>query len=177
MNKAVFLDRDGTLNVDTGYVHKIEDFRLYDGVIEALRLLKDFKLFIITNQSGIGRGYYKEEDMHNFNKMLLNELSRNYIRIEKIYFCPHAPEEKCDCRKPNTKFINEAKKEYKLNLKECWVVGDHPSDILMAKKAGCRSVYVLTGHGQKHIGEAKDKAEFIATNLLKAAQYILRNTS
>ena len=177
MNRAVFLDRDGTLNEDKGYVHKIKDFKLLEGVIEGLLLLKDFKLFIITNQSGIGRCYYKEEDMHKFNERLLQELSKNNIKIEQIFFCPHTPEEECDCRKPNSKFIDIAKQKYNLDLKKSWIVGDHPYDIEMAKNAGCRSIYVLTGHGKKHFEGAKNKADFTATNLLKAAQYILRNTT
>lgn len=176
MNKAVFIDRDGTINEDPGYVHKVEDFKLYGGVIDGLRLLKDFKLFIITNQSGIGRGYYKEDDMHNFNKRLLEELSKQDIKIENIFFCPHTPEEECSCRKPHIKFVEEAKKKYDLDLKHSWVIGDHPCDVIMAKKSGCSSVYVLTGHGQKHLGQLKEKPDFIATSLLKATQYILRST-
>lgn len=173
MNKAVFIDRDGTLNEDPGYVHKLEDLKLYDGVIEGLHLLKDFKLFIITNQSGIGRGYYKEEDMHKFNERLLKELSKNNIKIEKIYFCPHTPEEECECRKPTTKFIDQARQDYNLNLNESWVIGDHPYDVIMAKNAGCSSVYVLTGHGNRHLKELEDTPAYTAENLLGAAKYIL----
>ena len=177
MNKAVFVDRDGTINEDPGYVYKVKDFKVHEGAIEGLQLLKDFKIFIITNQSGIGKGHYKEDDMHKFNKKLLEELSKNKIKVEKIYFCPHTPEEECECRKPSIKFIQEAVEDYKLNLRDSWVIGDHPCDAIMAKNAGCRSVYVLTGHGQKHLKEAEGKSDFIATNLLKAAQYILRNTA
>ena len=100
----------------------------------------------------------------------------NNIKIEKIYFCPHAPEEKCNCRKPSPKFLNEAKQEYNLNLKESWVIGDHPYDIELAQNVGCKSVYVLMGHGEKHLKEVKGKPDFIASNLFKAAQYILRNS-
>jgi len=177
MNKAIILDRDGTLNVDPGYVYKVEDFKLHEGVIEGLKLLRDFKLFIITNQSGIGRGYYKEEDMHKFNQRLLGELSRNNIKIEKIYFCPHTKEQKCDCRKPNTKFVQEAVKEFDIDIKQSWVIGDEPFDMMLAKNSSCNSVYVLTGHGQKHLKELKTKPSFIAANLLKASQYIIRNTT
>ncbi len=175
MNKAIFFDRDGTINADPGYVHNVKDFKLLDGAIEGLLLLRDFKLFIITNQSGIGRGYYKEEDMHKFNRRLIEELKKNGIHITEIYFCPHSPEEDCECRKPNTKFVDEAKDKYDLDMKKSWVIGDHPSDIELAHRAGCRSVYVLTGHGQKHIKEMKSKPDFMASNLLKAAQYILRS--
>jgi D-glycero-D-manno-heptose 1,7-bisphosphate phosphatase len=175
-NKAIFLDRDGTINHDPGYVHKIEDFMLYNGVVEGLKMLKDFKLFIITNQSGIGRGYYKEEDMHKFNKHLLDELNKKGITIEKVYYCPHAPEQSCDCRKPSPKFIKEAEKEFNLDLKNSFVIGDHGSDIKLAKNSGCGSVYLLTGHGKKHFEEAKKLSpDFIAENFIKAAGWISEN--
>jgi len=176
-NKAVILDRDGTLNVDEkGYTHKIEDFKLHEGVIEGLKQLKDYRLFIITNQSGIGRGYYKEQDMHNFNQHLLKELKKHGIKIEEIYFCPHLPEEKCDCRKPKTKFIKEAEKEYNINMKESWVIGDHPWDIQLGNNSGCKTVYLLSGHGAKHLKEAReDNPRYIAANFKQAADYILFN--
>jgi len=118
MNKAVFLDRDGTLNIDPGYVRKIEDFELYPNVIKALKLLKNFQLFIITNQSGIGRGYYTEKDFHKFNNHLIAELRKEGINIKETFYCPHHPDEECDCRKPSTRFIKEAAKKYLLHAME-----------------------------------------------------------
>lgn len=174
MNKAIFLDRDGTLNVDNGYTHKVEDFQFHDKVIEGLKLLKGFKFFIITNQSGINRGFYKEEHMHEFNNHLINELKKHNIKIEKVYFCPHTPEENCDCRKPNIKFIKEAEKEFNISLKDSFVIGDHDYDIKMGKDAGCKSIYLLTGHGEKHKKELKIKPDFIANNMLEAVKWILK---
>ena len=146
MNKAIFLDRDGTLVEDFGFVYKIEDFKLLPNVIEALELLKDkFKFFIITNQSGIGRGIYTKEDFEKFNNYLINVLKENNIIIEKTFVCPHRPEEGCDCRKPNIKFIKGAKKEFGIDLKNSWVVGDHPHDIKMGKNAGCSEGHVGVG--------------------------------
>lgn len=173
MNRAVILDRDGVLNWDPGYVYKIEDFKLLPGVIQALTLLKDFKFIIVTNQSGIGRGYYTEEDFHKFNNHLVNELKKHNITIEKTYFCPHSPEQSCDCRKPNPKFIKKAEKEFDLDLKESFMIGDHPHDIGFGKKAGCKGIYLLTGHGEKHKDEIKTKPDFITNNILKAAQWII----
>ncbi len=174
--RFVVLDRDGVLNKDPGYVHKLEDFELYPNVIEGLNLLKDnFKFIIITNQSGIGRGYYTEEQMHEFNNKLIKELNKQGIKIEKIYFCPHTPEQNCDCRKPSIKFIEQAKEEFDINLKESFVIGDHGFDIQMGKKTGCKAIYLLTGHGQKHLEEAKKlNPDFIANNFLEAAQWIIK---
>lgn len=175
MNKAIFLDRDGTVNADSGYVHKIEDFAFLPGAVEGLKLLKKkgFKLFFITNQSGIGRGYYKEEDFHKFNNHVLNELKKVGIKIEKTHFCPHHPDEICECRKPNPKIIKDVAKEFDIDLEKSFVVGDHPSDIELGKNAKVKTAYVLTGHGDKHMEKLKEKPDFIADNLLKAAEWIV----
>src|SRR3989339_697085 len=163
MNKAIFFDRDGVLNKDPGYVHKVKDFELYDGAVEALKRLKEFRFFIISNQSGIGRGYYKEEDFHKFNNHVLEGLKKHNIEFKKSYFCPHTKEMNCECRKPSPKFIKDAEKEFNLDLKKSWMVGDHASDIGAGKNAGCKTVYLLTGHGVKHLDEARTlKPEYIA---------------
>jgi D-glycero-D-manno-heptose 1,7-bisphosphate phosphatase len=175
-NKAVFLDRDGVINKDPGYVHKIEDFELYSDAIKALKLLKDFKLIIVSNQSGIGRGYYKEEDFHKFNTHLTEELKKQGIKIEKTYFCPHHPDIKCDCRKPNIKFIKQAEKEFNLDLKNSFMIGDHPHDIEFGQKAGLRSIYLTTGHGIKHKEDLKKRnvtPDLTTDTLLEAARWIL----
>lgn len=175
MNKAIFLDRDGTLDIDKGYTYKTGDLKFFPEVFKALNLLKkDFKFIIITNQSGIGRGYYTEQDMHKFNKRLVSKLEKNGIKIEKTYFCPHKPEENCDCRKPNIKFVKQAEKEFDINLKKSFVIGDHSSDIELGKRARCKTVYLLTGHGKKHKEEIKVKPDFIANNLLEAAEWIIK---
>src|SRR3989338_4487114 len=122
MNKAVFLDRDGTLNIDEGYTYKTQDLKFFPDVFASLNLLKkDFKFIIISNQSGVGRGYYSEEDVHKFNDKLIDELKKHGIKIEKTYFCPHPPDVECDCRKPNIKFIKQAEKEFNIDLKNSWV--------------------------------------------------------
>ena len=179
MVKAVFLDRDGTLVYDPGYVHKITDFKFLPGVVEGLKKLsKKFVFIIITNQSGIGRGIHTEEDMHNFNKKLINELKKDGIEIKKIYHCPHTPQEVCDCRKPSTKYIKQAAKEFNIDIKSSWVVGDHPHDVEMGIKAGAKSVYLLTGHGTKHKADLNNKGikpDFIAKDFLGATEFILEN--
>lgn len=173
MKKAIFLDRDGVINYDPGYVHKIEDFKLLPYVTKALSMLKGFELFIVTNQSGIGRGYYTKKDFLLFNDHLIKVLESEGIKIKKTYYCPHKPSDKCDCRKPSIKFLKLAEKEFNINLSESFVIGDHPHDIVMGKNAGCKAIYILTGHGEKHINELTIKPDFIAKNLVEAAKYIL----
>ena len=175
MHKAVILDRDGTLNEDKDYVYKTEDFKLLPGVIEGLKLLsKDFIFVIITNQSGIGRGVYTEEDMHKFNEKLIDELKKENIEIKKIYFCSHIPEDNCDCRKPETKNIQQARRDFDIDIEKSWIIGDHPSDIELGKRMGTRAVYLLTGHGKKHSDDLA-KPDFIAENFMEAAKFIIKN--
>jgi histidinol-phosphate phosphatase family protein len=180
MDKAIILDKDGTLVDDPNYyVYKLEDFKLLPGVVEGLKnLSKEFIFIIVTNQSGIGRGIFTEEDMHKFNNKLLNELKKESIDIKKIYHCPHKKEEGCSCRKPSTKYIEEAAKEFNIDIKNSWVIGDHLHDIEMGMKANCRNVYMLTGHGKKHLDDLEKeglKPDFIAEDFFKAADFIMNN--
>lgn len=170
--KAVFIDRDGCIVEDTGFVHKVEDFKLTKNAVEGLRLLKSYRLFIVTNQSGIRRGHYALKDFFNFNNHLIGTLKKHNIKIEKTYYCPHKPEDNCECRKPKTKFLKEAEKEYGIDLKKSFVVGDRKSDIEMGSMAGCRTILVLTRNGVK----TKDgvEADFVAKDLLEAARWIIK---
>ena len=180
MDKAVFFDRDGTLNRDDGYTYKTQSFELLPGVIGALKLLKNnFKFFIVTNQSGVGRGYYTLDDVHKFNEKMVKELEKHDIAIKRVYICPHHPDETCECRKPGTKYIKDAKKEFNLDLKNSWTIGDHPHDVQMGKNAGCKTVYLLTGHGEKHKKELDGKGikpDFISKNIYEAAKFIIKNS-
>mgnify|MGYP001597581546 FL=1 len=175
MTKAVFFDRDGVLVEDSGYVHKIEDFKLVKNAVEGLRLLKNYNLFIITNQSGIGRGIYAIEDFLKFNNRLLEELEKNRIKIEKTYYCPHKPENNCDCRKPKTKFLKEAEKQFNINLKKSFVIGDRKSDFEMGKNAGCKTIHILTGYGVNAKKEVSP--DYFAKDLVDAAQWIIKNAT
>lgn len=180
MNKAIILDRDGTLNDDPdGYVHKVEDFKLLPGVIEGLKSLSDKFIFvIITNQSGIGRGIFTEDDLDKFNQKLIDELKKEDVEIKRIYHCPHTPEEVCGCRKPSTKYIEKAIEDFDIDIKNSWVIGDHPHDMEMGLKIGCRGVYLLTGHGEKHFDDLQKnsiKPDFIAKDFLQASKFIVDN--
>ena len=172
-NKAIFFDRDGVIVEDIGYAHKIEDFKLLPNVIGGLRLLKNYKLVIITNQSGIGKGYYTLKNFNKFNSHLIKELEKNKIKIQKTYYCPHKPEDNCECRKPKIKFLKEAEKEFDIDLDKSFVIGDKKSDFKMGKNAGCRTIHVLTGYGLKYKHQVKP--DYIAKDLFAAAQWIIKN--
>ncbi len=176
--KAIILDRDGTLIEDKNYTYKIEDLEILPGVIEGLKKLQNnFIFFIVTNQSDIGRGNYTAKEFHNFNKYLLRILRREKIEILKTYFCPHLKKDNCECRKPKTKFIDEIINEFNVNIKESWMIGDHPSDIQFGMKAGCRTIFLTTGHGDKHLNELESlriKPTIKSNNFLGAAKEILK---
>ncbi len=144
-NKALFLDRDGVINYDKGYVCKIEDFEFVKGIFATLDYFqkKGFKLFIVTNQSGIGRGYYTLKDFEILNRWMLKELEKRGIKIERVYFCPHAPEEGCFCRKPNIGMFQKAFKEFKIDKKSSWMIGDKLSDTKAAVNAGIENTILI----------------------------------
>ncbi|NHJ19906.1 MAG: HAD family hydrolase [Candidatus Lokiarchaeota archaeon] len=177
-NKAIILDRDGVLIEDRNYSYKIEDLELLPGVIEGLKELQnDFILFIVTNQSGIGRGYYTVEDFFNYNNHLVSILNENNIKIENTFYCPHVKEDYCDCRKPKPKFLNEIAVKWDVDLTSSWMIGDHPSDIQFGINGGCKTVYMVTGHGEKHLSDLKSngiEANLVCANFLDAAIKILK---
>ena len=144
-NRAAFVDRDGVINKDKGYVFKIEDFEIIDGVIEALKILQDkkFNIIIITNQSGIGRGYYTEEDFLRLNDHMIDIFNKSEISIKKTYFCPHHPDEGCNCRKPNNGLIELAIEEFNLDRRESIFLGDKLSDFLASKKSNLGKFFYL----------------------------------
>ena len=178
MNKAIFLDRDGTIIKDKGYISKVNDVIFYPFTFKSLReLQKEFLLFIVTNQAGIGKGLIQPDEMHAIHQHILMKLNEKQINIQEIFFCPHTKEENCLCRKPSSYFLNIAKVKYNLDLQNSYVIGDHPSDIELAINANTNGIYVLTGHGQKHFSELKDHSSniLITSNLKTAARHILRH--
>lgn len=151
MNKAVFLDRDGTINVEKHYLYRIEDFTFLPGVLDGLRLLQNagYILIIVTNQSGIARGYYSEDDFSNLNKWMINELEENGIHITEVYYCPHLPDAKidkyrkmCACRKPALGMFEQAVKDFDIDLSDSWAIGDKLRDCTLCEKTQCRGFLV-----------------------------------
>ncbi|CAA6811424.1 MAG: D-glycero-D-manno-heptose 1,7-bisphosphate phosphatase (EC [uncultured Sulfurovum sp.] len=137
MQKALFLDRDGIINIDHGYIYQIEKFEFTEGLFDLLRLFieKDYLLFVVTNQSGIGRGYYTEDDFQTLTNWMLKALKKEGIKISSVHYCKHAPEEYCSCRKPQTGMVDEILFKHKLDLDNSWLIGDKQSDIDLAQNA------------------------------------------
>ncbi len=162
---AVLLDRDGVLNRDRGYVARAEDFEFLPGAIEALRSMAEagYRLIVITNQSGIGRGYYCEADFAQLNTWMLDQLRRQGVTLAGVYHCPHAPEAGCDCRKPQPGMIWQAAGEHQLDLARCWLVGDKPSDIQAGRRAGVgHTVLVRSGQPLPATHEADHLCDALA---------------
>jgi len=165
MHKVFFLDRDGVINKEIGYLHEIKKFEFIDGVIEALEYIqnKGFKIIVITNQSGIGRGIYTKEKFIELNNWMIDLLSAKTIDILDVLFCPHSPEENCLCRKPKPVMFLEAKKRFQIDMNKSWSVGDKETDISAAKSAGIKNtILVKSGHS---INEENSKASYILESL------------
>jgi len=143
--KGIFLDRDGIINKDTGYVYKKEDFIFKKNIFSVLKYLqkKNFLLFIITNQSGIGRGYYSIKDFLILNDWMIKEFEKNSIKISSVQFCPHTPNSNCLCRKPKTKMFDEINKSFSIDKENSWMIGDKESDIEFAINCGIRNTIFL----------------------------------
>ncbi len=146
MNKAVFFDRDGTINVDTGYVHTIEEFRFIDGMPEFIKKWNDwdYKVIVVTNQAGIARGYYTEEDMHALHVYMNQELNKIGAHVDAFYFCPHHPDftGECHCRKPESGMIEQAIKDWDIDVTQSILFGDKQSDIDAGMKCGVKGYLV-----------------------------------
>jgi D,D-heptose 1,7-bisphosphate phosphatase len=178
MAKAVFLDRDGTINEDPGYLAKPELMNLLPGVAEGLRKLKQdgFLLVLVTNQSGIGRGFFSKatlDEIHIRMQTLIEKESN--VRLDHIDFCEHAPAALCDCRKPRALMLTRSAEKLGIDLKRSYMVGDRETDLQAGKAAGCRaSLLVRTGNGlqtEKKIENAD--CDFIGNSLLEVSNWIL----
>jgi histidinol-phosphate phosphatase family protein len=159
VSRFVFLDRDGTLVRDTGYPHRDADYELLPGVPAALRRLAEagFRLAIVTNQSGIGRGLFGEADFERFQARLLADLAAAHVQIERTYHCPHRPEAGCACRKPAPGLLWRARDELGADLAESWVIGDGEGDVGLAARAGCRGALRIGPHDAPTLSDAVDR--------------------
>ena len=178
--RAVFLDRDGTLNVEVNYLHRVADFVLIPGAAQAIKLLNGagYLTAVVTNQAGIARGFFDVEAVRVLHHHLAAELAAAGARMDGVYLCPHHPDftGPCGCRKPQPGMLRQAAMEHDIDLNRSWLVGDTLSDIAAGQAAGCRTILVRTGYGA-HI-EAKLSAdtarpEVVLDDVLAAVRYIL----
>jgi D-glycero-D-manno-heptose 1,7-bisphosphate phosphatase len=184
---AVFLDRDGTLIHDAGFLSRPSQVKLFPGSAEALRLLRGagYRLFVVSNQSGVARGYFPEGSVKKANRRTASLLKAKGARVDRFFYCPHYPKGKvkslaivCDCRKPNPGMVKKAARLYPLDLKRSYVVGDKIDDLILAKKARVAAgILVRTGKGRKSEKELRSKGlrNMVAANLLSAAKWIIKD--
>ena len=182
--RAIFLDRDGVINEEVDQLCRKEDLKVYDFAAKAIKKINetDYLTIIIANQPMIAKGFMTENDLNKIHKKLETELGRAGAKIDAIYICPHHPEKgfpgerpklkiKCNCRKPKPGLLFKARKEFNLNLKKSYLIGDKTSDILAGKRAGCKTILVKTGYGGKD-NLFSVKPDFIANNLFEAVKII-----
>jgi len=178
MNTAIFMDRDGTVSEEIGYMYHTDLYRPFPWAGPAIRKINEsgMKAVLITNQSGIERGYFPESQVHEVHAILRSELARHNATLDAIYFCPHHPETGCDCRKPRPGMLLRAQHELGIDLSRSFVIGDKYVDVGVAHAAGAKSILVLTGYGaeehknNKHLPE---QPHFIAKDLMEAVDSIL----
>ncbi|MEP6685659.1 MAG: HAD family hydrolase [Verrucomicrobiota bacterium] len=168
---AIFLDRDGTIMRDVDYCSDPKKVEIFAGVPEGLRRLQQrgYKIFVITNQSGIGRGYLSDAQYRAVEKEVLRQVGGDLI--DATYYCPHLPDDHCKCRKPSPEMILNAARDHELDLARSFLIGDKASDMECGRNAGVQTILVRTGYGKQTEGNV---ADFIAQNVSEAAGIILR---
>ena len=182
MNKrGIFLDRDGTIIEEKNYLSQVEEVNLLPSSAQAIKLLNEngFKVIVISNQSGIGRGYFTKETVDEIHQKMKTLLAKEDAFIDKVYYCPHKPSDNCNCRKPKVGMLNLAAKDLQIALKESYLVGDKVSDLKTGVNAGLRTILVLTGYGKESSYELKAqssslKPDYTAKDLLSAVKWILK---
>ncbi len=181
LRPAVFLDRDGTIAEEMGYVNHVDRLQIFPYAAEAIRRLNqaEIPVIVVTNQSGIARNIFPESLVHEVHKKMVAELAAAGAWIDAIYFCPHKSEDVCECRKPNPGMLERAAREHGLDLAASWVVGDRYADLEMAYAAGARGILVMTGYGRGeydlHRSTWPKQPDLVAENIKNAVRHILSN--
>ena len=188
MNKAIFMDRDGTISDEVGYVNHPSRFRLYPYSASAIRKINEsgWLAIVVTNQAGVARGYFSENLITQVHQKMKNEVEAENARLDAIYYCAHHPtvgeppyRAICDCRKPKPGLIQRAATELDIDLDQSWMIGDRYSDIELARNAGVQSAFVLSGYGRgewEHQRQSwEHQPDLISENLLEAVEAIIRD--
>jgi D-glycero-D-manno-heptose 1,7-bisphosphate phosphatase len=180
LRPAVFLDRDGTIAEEVGYLDHISRFRMFPSAAQAIRRLNVAKLpvIVITNQSGVARGYFPESLITAVHELMTTQLAEEGAHVDALYYCPHKEDDACGCRKPKPGMLERAAHEHSLDLRRSFVVGDRYGDIELAHGIGARAILVRTGYGagemQGHSAKWPAPPDYVAENLAEAADWILR---
>jgi len=170
--KTIFLDRDGVINKEVNYLHKIDDFEFISGVFDTCLYFQNlgYKIIIITNQSGISRGYYSESDYQKLTQWMLTQFENNNIHILDIFHCPHGPDSTCNCRKPMPGMFLKAKTKHNIDMKQSWMIGDKEVDVTAANASGINNtILVRSGH---KIDESNSNASFFLDSIQQSKQII-----
>jgi D-glycero-D-manno-heptose 1,7-bisphosphate phosphatase len=179
---AVFLDRDGTISEEVGYLNDASQFRMFPFAIGAIRRLNDANLpvIVVTNQSGVGRGFFPEAMVHTVHEVMSQQLADGGAHLKAIYYCPHTSDDECECRKPKPGLLRRAAGEHRIDLRSSFVVGDRYGDVELAHGAGGRGILVRTGYGDQDLRENRaawpKQPDFVADDLAAAVDWILRQT-
>jgi len=189
MNKAVFIDRDGTLSEEAGYINHPERFRLFPYAGQAIKHLNEngWLAIVTTNQAGVARGYFAEELIETVHQSMRDELQKTGARLDAIYYCAHHPSVgeppyrlDCDCRKPKPGLIKRAASDFDIDLKNSWMVGDRYGDIQFARNAGVKSAFVLSGYGKGEWENQRqswaEQPDMVGNDLLEVVMNIVRET-
>jgi D-glycero-D-manno-heptose 1,7-bisphosphate phosphatase len=172
--KTVFLDRDGTLIEEVNFLHRVDDLRFFSYTDESVKLLKEsgYRVIVVTNQSGIAREMFSEADMHGIHNAIQNHLTK---KIDAFYFCPHFPDDGCTCRKPNLGMIEQACKDFEIDLENSWMIGDKLLDVELGFKANIKTAMVKTGYGEKDQAQLSKKPTLIEDTLIRVVQNIINS--
>jgi histidinol-phosphate phosphatase family protein len=175
--RAVFIDRDGTIAKDVPYCCRVEDFEILPTVPQGIRLLNEqgFKVVVITNQSGIARGYFTEETLSLIHQKMKDELDKYGAWVDAIYVCPHHPDEGCECRKPKPTLLLQAAKQVGIALELSYMVGDDARDVEAGRTAGCKTILVTTGPSQGNSKRQGKPPDYVANSLHEAAEWIIKD--
>ena len=170
--KTIFLDRDGVINKDVNYAYKIVDFEFIEGIFDVCIYFQDlgYKIIIVTNQSGISRGYYSENDFQTITNWMLAQFKKNDINILDVFHCPHLPDSHCNCRKPKPGMLINARYKHNINMQNSWIIGDKEADIIAGISSGITNT-ILVKNGHK-IDALNSKAKFIIDSIQQTNKII-----